>query len=141
MGLKEVLEPGEDGGFVAHVPALRGRWPQVTTRDEAVEIVKEAIKAWLEVEQGEADTSDKGGQIELVKVPSRGDWIQVPKLPVISGRQARRALPPLGPRRVAKPWPEEPDADSRLSGSARGEAIESSLPYLEPSRARGRSLA
>jgi predicted RNase H-like HicB family nuclease len=69
MDLKVVLEPGEDGGFVAHVPALRGCWSQGATRDDAVENVKEAIKAWLEVEQDKADTSAKGGEIELVKVP------------------------------------------------------------------------
>jgi predicted RNase H-like HicB family nuclease len=68
MDLKVVLEPGEDGGYVAHVPALRGCWSQGTTRDEAVENVREAIKAWLEVEQDKADASDKGGEIELVKV-------------------------------------------------------------------------
>jgi predicted RNase H-like HicB family nuclease len=68
MDLKVVLAPGDDGGFVAHVPALRGCWSQGATRDEAVENVKEAIKAWLEVEQDKSDTSDKGGEIELVKV-------------------------------------------------------------------------
>jgi predicted RNase H-like HicB family nuclease len=68
MDLKVVLAPGDDGGFVAHVPALRGCWSQGATRDEAVENVKEAIKAWLEVEQDKADSSDKGGQIELVTV-------------------------------------------------------------------------
>jgi len=68
MELKVVLESGEDGGFVAHVPALRGCWSQGPTRDEAIKNVKEAIKAWLEVQQDKADTSDKGGQIELVRV-------------------------------------------------------------------------
>jgi predicted RNase H-like HicB family nuclease len=38
------------------------------TRDEAIKNVKEAIKAWLEVQQDKADTSDKGGQIEIVRV-------------------------------------------------------------------------
>jgi predicted RNase H-like HicB family nuclease len=68
MDLKVILEAGEDGGFIAHVPALRGCWSQGPTRDDAVQNVKEAIKAWLEVEQDKADTSDKGGQIELVRV-------------------------------------------------------------------------
>ncbi len=68
MDLKVILEPGEDGGFVAHVPALRGCWSQGRTRDDAVQNVKGAIKAWLEVEQDKADTSDKGGEIELVQV-------------------------------------------------------------------------
>ncbi|MCZ6793925.1 MAG: type II toxin-antitoxin system HicB family antitoxin [Planctomycetota bacterium] len=68
MDLKVILQPGEDGGFVANVPALRGCRSQGPTREEAVQNVKEAIKAWLEVEQDKADTSDKAGEIELVRV-------------------------------------------------------------------------
>ena len=68
MDLKVVLETGEDGGFVAHVPALRGCWSQGSTRDDALRNVKEAIKAWLEVEQDKADTSDEGRDIESVSV-------------------------------------------------------------------------
>lgn len=68
MDLKVLLEAGEDGGFVAHVPALRGCWSQGATRKDAVENIKEAIKAWLEVEQDKADTGDKAGEIELVRV-------------------------------------------------------------------------
>jgi predicted RNase H-like HicB family nuclease len=56
------------GGVVAHVPALPGCWSQGSSRDEAVENAKEAIEAWLEVEQDKADASDKGGPIEPVKV-------------------------------------------------------------------------
>ena len=37
MVLKEVIEPGEDKGFVAHVPALRGGWSQGETRRSAGE--------------------------------------------------------------------------------------------------------
>jgi predicted RNase H-like HicB family nuclease len=68
MDLKVILEPGEDGGFVAHVPALRGCWSQGPTREEAVQNVREAIRAWLEVEQDKADTTDKAGEIELVSI-------------------------------------------------------------------------
>ena len=68
MDLKVILKPGDDGGFVAHVPALRGCWSQGSTREEAVRNIKEAIKAWLEVEQDKADTSDTAGEIDLVKV-------------------------------------------------------------------------
>ncbi len=68
MDLKVILKPGDDGGVVAHVPALRGCWSQGATREEAVRNVKEAIKAWLEVEQDKSDTSDEAGEIELVRV-------------------------------------------------------------------------
>jgi predicted RNase H-like HicB family nuclease len=51
MTLKVVIEPGEDSGFVAHVPALRGCWSQGDTRENALANIREAIEVWLEVEQ------------------------------------------------------------------------------------------
>ncbi len=51
MKLKVVIEPGEDSGFVARVPALRGCWSQGATRDEAIANIREAIEGWLETEQ------------------------------------------------------------------------------------------
>jgi predicted RNase H-like HicB family nuclease len=48
MSIKIVVEPGEDSGFVAHVPALRGCWTQGPTREETLTNTREAIKAWLE---------------------------------------------------------------------------------------------
>lgn len=51
MKLKVIIEPGEDGGFVAQVPALRGCCTQGRTRDEAIANAHEAIEAWLETEQ------------------------------------------------------------------------------------------
>jgi predicted RNase H-like HicB family nuclease len=68
MKLKVVIEPGEDSGFVAHVPALRGCRSQGATRDEAIENIREAIKAWLEVEQDKAERSGWAGDVELVTV-------------------------------------------------------------------------
>jgi predicted RNase H-like HicB family nuclease len=51
MTLKVIIEPGEDSGFIAHVPALPGCWSQGQTRQQAIENAREAIAAWLEVEQ------------------------------------------------------------------------------------------
>jgi predicted RNase H-like HicB family nuclease len=68
MKLKVVIEAGEDSGFVAHVPALRGCWSQGSTRDEAIENIREAIEAWLEVEQDKAERSGPPGDIELVTI-------------------------------------------------------------------------
>ena len=68
MKLKVVIEPGEDSGFVAHVPALRGCWSQGATRDEAIENIREAIEAWLEVEQDKSERSGSAGDVELVTV-------------------------------------------------------------------------
>lgn len=68
MKLKVVIEPGEDSGFVAHVPALRGCWSQGKSRDEALANVREAIEAWIEVEQDKADRSSAPGDVELVNI-------------------------------------------------------------------------
>ena len=46
-----VVELGEDGWFVAHAPALAGCWSQGKTRLEALQNIREAIAAWLEVEK------------------------------------------------------------------------------------------
>lgn len=43
-----VIEPDEDGIYVAEVPALPGCISQGQTRAEAVENIKEAIAAYLE---------------------------------------------------------------------------------------------
>jgi len=48
MKLRVILEPSEDGGFTAHVPALPGCISEGDTRDEAIENVKEAILLYLE---------------------------------------------------------------------------------------------
>ena len=51
MTLNVLLEEGEDGWIVAHVPALRGCVSQGETRQAALANIKEAIEGWLEVEQ------------------------------------------------------------------------------------------
>lgn len=43
-----LLEPEEEGGFVAEVPALPGCVSEGATRAEALENVKEAIEGYLE---------------------------------------------------------------------------------------------
>ena len=50
MNIKVVIEPGEDGYFVAHVPALKGCWSQGKTREEALINIKEAVDLYLEPE-------------------------------------------------------------------------------------------
>ena len=68
MKLKVVIEPGEDRGFVAHVPALRGCWSQGNTRDEAINNIREAIEAWLETEQDKQEEGKQFKDVELVNV-------------------------------------------------------------------------
>ncbi len=67
MDLKAVIQPEEGKGFIAHVPALRGCWSQGATRAEARRNIREAIKAWRELEQDKAET-EHAGEIELVRV-------------------------------------------------------------------------
>ena len=68
MKLKVVIEPGEDRGFIAHVPALRGCWSQGATRDEALSNVREAIEAWLETEQDKTEQAGGAADVELLNV-------------------------------------------------------------------------
>ncbi|MGQ9532960.1 MAG: type II toxin-antitoxin system HicB family antitoxin [Desulfotomaculales bacterium] len=42
------LEPAEEGGYVASVPALPGCVTQGETREEALAMAEEAIKAYVE---------------------------------------------------------------------------------------------
>jgi predicted RNase H-like HicB family nuclease len=56
MQLKVVLERGEDGFVVAHIPALPGCWSQGGTRDEAITHVKEAAELWLEVQRDRVES-------------------------------------------------------------------------------------
>ncbi len=44
-----MIEQDEAGYFVAEVPAFPGCLSQGTTREEALENIKEAVEGWLEV--------------------------------------------------------------------------------------------
>jgi len=48
MKYRVLIEPDEDGVYVAEVPALPGCISQGATRAEAVENIKEAIAAYVE---------------------------------------------------------------------------------------------
>ena len=48
MKYRVLIEPDEDGVYVAEVPALPGCISQGRTRAEALENIKEAITAYLE---------------------------------------------------------------------------------------------
>ncbi len=48
MKLRVILEPSEDGGFTALVPALPGCISQGNTREEAIANIQEAIQLYLE---------------------------------------------------------------------------------------------
>ena len=48
MKLKIVLEPSEDGGYTAYVPALPGCISEGDTADDAMANVREAVELYLE---------------------------------------------------------------------------------------------
>lgn len=50
MNIKVIVESGEDGYFVARVPALKGCWSQGKTKEQALENIREAIGLYLEPE-------------------------------------------------------------------------------------------
>lgn len=68
MKLKVIIQPGEDSGFIAEVPALPGCFSQGSTRAEARENIREAIAAWLETEQDKVERTNQPGDVELVEV-------------------------------------------------------------------------
>ena len=53
MNIKVIIEPGEDGYFVAHVPSLKSCWSQGKTKEEALQNIREAIDLYLEPEPNE----------------------------------------------------------------------------------------
>jgi predicted RNase H-like HicB family nuclease len=66
MKLKVVIEPGEQFGFVVHVPAFPGCWSQGATREEAIANIREAAEGWLEVQQDRIDRTETPSKVELI---------------------------------------------------------------------------
>ena len=66
--LKVVLQEGEDGQVVVHVPALPGCWSQGVTRQDAFANIKEAAELWLEVQQDRPDTATGKSEVELINI-------------------------------------------------------------------------
>ena len=68
MKLKVTIEPGEDFGFVAEVPALPGCVSQGQTRAEAMANIREAIELWLDVQNDKTEQMRGNADTELVEV-------------------------------------------------------------------------
>ena len=65
MNLKVIVEPGEDGYFVAHCPSLKSCWSQGKTRAEALENIREAIDLFLEPEPSDVVQEGTREVVEL----------------------------------------------------------------------------
>jgi predicted RNase H-like HicB family nuclease len=63
-----VIEKDEDGYYVASVPELPGCHTQAKNLDELTERIEEAIKLYLEVEEGAADISTEFVGVQVVEV-------------------------------------------------------------------------
>ena len=50
MNIKVIVECGDDGYYVAKVPALKGCWSQGKTKEQALQNIREAIDLYLEPE-------------------------------------------------------------------------------------------
>ena len=63
--LKVVLEPSDEGGFTALVPALPGCISEGDTREKALENIREAIALYLEPIDDDASFSPEAELVEV----------------------------------------------------------------------------
>jgi predicted RNase H-like HicB family nuclease len=65
MTVKVIIEPGEDGYFVARCPSLKSCWSQGRTREEALQNIREAVELYLEPAPEQLTLSEDGEVVEL----------------------------------------------------------------------------
>jgi predicted RNase H-like HicB family nuclease len=65
MRLRVVLEPSDDGGYTAFVPALPGCISEGDTREEALSNIEEAVKLYLEPVEGDEGFARDAEIVEL----------------------------------------------------------------------------
>ena len=65
MKLKVILEPSDEGGFTATVPALPGCISEGNTRKQALTNIREAIKLYLESVDDDLSRTPNAEQIEV----------------------------------------------------------------------------
>lgn len=63
-----IIEQGDDGWLVVHVPTLPGVWTQGRTRDEALANARDAIELTIEdmLAHGEAIPEEDAERVEVV---------------------------------------------------------------------------
>jgi predicted RNase H-like HicB family nuclease len=70
MKFRVLIEPDEDGVYVAEVPALPGCISQGQTRTEALDNIKEAITGYLESLEAHNEPVPPPISEEIVEVPA-----------------------------------------------------------------------
>jgi predicted RNase H-like HicB family nuclease len=66
MKLTVILEPSEEGGFTALVPALPGCISEGRSRDEALSNIREAINLYLEPVEDDMPLPPEVERLEMV---------------------------------------------------------------------------
>jgi predicted RNase H-like HicB family nuclease len=65
MKLRVVLEPSEEGGYTAYVPALPGCVSEGDTSEEALANITEAAQCYLEPCEGDCSPSEQALVLEI----------------------------------------------------------------------------
>jgi predicted RNase H-like HicB family nuclease len=65
MRLKVVLEPSDEGGYTALVPALPGCISEGDTREDALKNIREAIELYLEPVEDDQTFAPDAESLEL----------------------------------------------------------------------------
>ena len=65
MKLTVILEPSDEGGFTAFVPALPGCISEGDTRDQALKNIREAIEVYLEPVDDDPHISPDAERLEI----------------------------------------------------------------------------
>ena len=65
MHIKIILEPSEEGGYTAIVPALPGCISEGNTREEALKNIREAIELYLEPIEDDAIFAPNSEYVEI----------------------------------------------------------------------------
>jgi predicted RNase H-like HicB family nuclease len=65
MNLRVILEPSEEGGFTAIVPALPGCISEGDTREEALTNIREAIELYLDPVEDDVPGTENAEQLEV----------------------------------------------------------------------------
>jgi len=65
MNLRVVLEPSEEGGFTAVVPALPGCISEGDTREEAISNIHEAIRLYVEPVDDDLESRPDAEVVEI----------------------------------------------------------------------------
>jgi predicted RNase H-like HicB family nuclease len=65
MKMRVILEPSEDGGYTAVVPALPGCISEGDTKEEALANIKEAIELYLEPVDDDLDFAKNAELLEI----------------------------------------------------------------------------